>query len=952
MNSFLSVLKDQRKEFLSTLFSLEEEAERSLLFDVSRCQDSFRFRVQSRSLKVASFLIDEDGEWKKQELDILLQHLEKKGHIIYPQGSNDGVYLEHLLFCLRRFKKETGLRNEIKKFQRPLCHRWAESLVRSTIGLPEESPLTDAHIRRAVLSACLSLLRQNVGSCFATAPAILIQSEQMENLLSDLYELLTTGKLKRIFGGMEFSVPLSPNMGHGDLRKNIHILNKTGILWFSPGLMAAFEAAHIVLPDWPMQKKASVIEEKMAPVSETNPALTIEEGVRLVLLGHYGVTETDIKNFQRYEVGLAKRSRQASFIMYENVSTKIREKCLQFLQAEKAAFSAFKAQADHLLLKAWEFTLASFAEVKMEFSRWNMYSSLGLHPDESGGIGEVIARFLDGKIQSSNQKLEEYQKDYELAFDQLRATEALLKRASSETEARRLQAEFQSRLYHMNACLELRDSFYKKASRYTTLLSFLLKQFDARFPEYFQEIYDAEMQDVKVDQYEDSPAGFRLVYKHGRADASLWTMVYSAEQYLEVLIDFFNAIESQIVAECDWDEADDDIKDILSAIILHIRSEEFLTSAFQRMAKAHHTSLKQDPLKVIEKIEKKPWAYTSGGSMNALLKSYYRKEGDLTEEARWVENETDLFVFLLDTMKALPYFTAQTYLKNKNKAMLMHSTSHAFLLQPGYDRFKEAWEENRFSYTWVRDRYILPVKDFFDRLLLKENEQEFLAQIFLKRFFPSVEHQIRNAFLIDGNATIQEFRNALARAVHQVVGMVLSEDGSIEDVIDSFLIESLPLYPVEEWRHYARILLQPKVDATFVSFLDSFQDPSCPFFTLKGLKETAKACFLLFQKKILLEFDLHRFIATRASDLALAPPSPILFADSNWSHYYFAFIVNPGTGNLELWRMNQTAEEGVRMRTWAHWLNGSSRETWGVFTNPSQYNILTESRLKNNLKKL
>jgi hypothetical protein len=81
-----------------------------------------------------------------------------------------------------------------------------------TLSLAPSHVITDRDLRVAAIAACLYPLRQNVGSCFATAPAILIQNEQLENMLSDLQDLLSTGRITRIIAGKEYSVPSSPSL--------------------------------------------------------------------------------------------------------------------------------------------------------------------------------------------------------------------------------------------------------------------------------------------------------------------------------------------------------------------------------------------------------------------------------------------------------------------------------------------------------------------------------------------------------------------------------------------------------------------------------------------------------------------------------------------------------------------------------------------------------------------
>ena len=54
-------------------------------------------------------------------------------------------------------------------------------------------------------------------------------------------------------------------------------------------------------------------------------------------------------------------------------------------------------------------------------------------------------------------------------------------------------------------------------------------------PEYFQEVYDADMhEDVEGSLYDDSPAGFRLLYKHGRRNPGTWTLIHTPESILTV----------------------------------------------------------------------------------------------------------------------------------------------------------------------------------------------------------------------------------------------------------------------------------------------------------------------------------------------------------------------------------------------------------------------------------
>ncbi len=497
----------------------------------SGLQDSFLFRGRSRARWMASCLLNSQGEIDLKHLTQAIDLLDQQGFVFYLEGENDGEITDHLRRGLTWLKQDLNAKRLIRSFHRPLCHPWAEALIQSD----KESVMGDRDIRHAVLSALLTPIRQSVGSCFATAPAIFIQKEQPGQLIKDLHALLMTGKLKRIFDGIEYAVPMSPGTGLGDLRKP---LDKERA-HFSPGLHLACEVAGLIPLSLTLSEKESAVRQWM---SRLHPVSTED----LIHQGLLQLHQMDEKEFQqlRHLSDLTSRN-------YLGVSP-IRVAIYQeILQIETKAKNAFKGLCEHPLLKVWEFTLASFSEVKMEFSRWNFYSSLGIKHTEEGGIGQVIYRYIEEKMGEKQVSVKKFQTEYEVAYDQVLTVERLLSRASSLAEARRLQAEHQSRLYHMQTCLEMRDEYHNQVTLYSQLYAWLARQYDEQFPEYFQEIYDAEMHQSK-ESYEDSPAGFRLAYKHGRSDPTAWTIIDGSESYIRALLSFFVGIEHPVAVCGAW----------------------------------------------------------------------------------------------------------------------------------------------------------------------------------------------------------------------------------------------------------------------------------------------------------------------------------------------------------------------------------------------------------------
>jgi hypothetical protein len=846
--------QDYNQLFLDTVaktlspLDLKREADLSLFCDLSGLQDSFRFRIQRRSQEMAALLIDDQGELDQAALTTLLHFFEKTPFIYVPGGSSDLFLSKHQVNVLKKLRDDPGFYRGIKRIRLPLCHRGAELLVCETLSLfGGKRKLTDRDVRQAVLSACLSLVRQNVGSCFATAPAIVIHEEQLDGFLADMDELLSTGKLKRTFGGVEHTVPLSPSSGIGDLRKPL-----TAKYFLSPGLLAAFEVAGLIDPSASLQQRVAALERIASP--HLARAKTVEELISSVLLEANGSA------------------------------------------SEKEVKAAFKATADNALVKSWEFTLASFSEIKMEFSKWNLYSSLGLNPDEKGGLGAVIYQIIDRKLQETNEKVERFQEEYQIAFSQVKGTESLLKQAGTEAEIRRLQAEYQARVYHMHACLDTRDRAHELAARYASLFSFLIEQYHLKFEEYFQEIYDAEMQEATAHLYEDAPAGFRLVYKHGRREATLWSFIYNEQEWIQALIQFFIAVEAPLVALFDFDQ---DFAEITAAIVRQLRSEEFAQTAYVRTKKRHGSWAR-------------PWAYVSGGSMDVLLKTYFKREAPVSEEVRQVEGSLDLLLFLLDTLKHLPSVATTPFLDRPDQGMLITSPTHAFVLHPGWPLMKRGWMDPGFTYTWVRDQVVLPMQKFYEEIRLSIDEQEFLIQE-LAAVLPGI-----SAPLLP-RASLIEFRKGLTSSIKKQETL---------DQIDGFLFEMIPLTPKEE----CQTAIEKIIDAPIQERIMGKR-----WMGSKALQEMCKTAIIQLQGSTASEVDLHQHVAQRARALGYASPAPLLFADTNWANAYFSFAVNPGTGQFGLWRMDAAGIEGVPMSSWNQWMDGTQRSSWNLFTHTYQY---------------
>lgn len=929
---------------------LEEYIELSRRIDRSQLQESCSIRNVLRTRHLVPFLIDDKGEIDLSFISSTITDLRNHLYSLGPQRQYDAVRQEHILFQLEALYSQKPLQLLLKKCIRPVSHAGIDFLIRQTLDISPNIPLTDVHARRAVLSAWLCYLRQNVGSCFATAPAEIIQSEQPEHFLEDLQSLLATGNLKRTFGGIENSVPISMSWGSGDWKKPIVVQFAAGKIWpevfYSPGLINALESigyfeAKMLLKKKILQLKFDV-ENLVKKISRNGIAiLTAEQIIRSILLQKLSLTEKQLKEYENIH-----QHRSISHILPSVASAKngIQMRCSQFFHSFETAKHAFMILADNALLKTWEYTLASFSDIKYEFGRWNFYASLGLETNQPDGIGQCIYREIQEKLERANQKVEEISLEYERIFTKAKTVESRMRHVSSDKEVDWLRMEYQMVRNELSFLQEQRDEAQRYAKNLVNLYDTLYELYVDLFKDYFQEVYDADLQEIKSNPFDDSPAGFRLVYKHGRSNSSQWTHIYNHQQFIDALTSFFISTEVQIAHALEEKKIEKDLSEVVSSIIKHIQTKEFIESAFHRMAEAHKMPKVFDPLAHLDSIEKKPWVYTSGGTMNTLVSCYYRLEDKPKEVQKWVESEIELLVFFADCLKEMPTPFLDTFTKKNRRSMLMHSPTHAFLLQPLFPNFRKLWSNEQFTYTFVRDHFVLPAEMFVENLLLNDEMIRFLLSHLTSRI-----PENRRSYFTDAIGSLSGPLSPIFFREH-IVGVIEKGERwqsflSVEE-LDGYLYSALPLCPrsqiedaIHSIFHFVFKEEQARVDEMILIY-HSFASSKnwTPFVTAHQLQQICKAIICLALLQTATSIDYHLLVAEAAQKLHLAMPSPVIFADSNWLKDYFGFVVNPGTAQLELWRLDYTGSVGFPMRSWKAWLNGSRPDLkWGIYVKPFEY---------------
>ncbi|MGZ3732962.1 MAG: hypothetical protein ACXU9U_04425, partial [Parachlamydiaceae bacterium] len=391
---------------------VEEELDSlSRYIDRAKLQESPAVRALIRIRKLVEFLINDRGELDRNALNQVIQNVRSHLYSLGPERQFDTKHSEQLLQALMQLQESKEMQILLKNVSTPYMNRYAEQLIKDTLEMPANSRVNDPEAKRAALAVWFTLLRQSVGSCFGTAPAILVHDQQPAQLFKDLVELLATGRLRRTYGGVEYSVPLAASWGAGDLRRPlilpIGLLAETAEIWMSPGLLAALVAGGLIPENLTLKERIDQAKQLVLPFLRPESResgfglFTIQEILKNLLLDALKMTQEDLEASDP----VPQAAFTGSVMMQVSASTGSKSHArTQFYTKFEAAYHAFKTITENALLKSWEFTIASFAETKTTFARWNLYSSLGLGPQEEGGIGQIIQKYLETKLEQLNRQ--------------------------------------------------------------------------------------------------------------------------------------------------------------------------------------------------------------------------------------------------------------------------------------------------------------------------------------------------------------------------------------------------------------------------------------------------------------------------------------------------------------------------------------------------------------------
>lgn len=896
------------------------------------CSES-EMRIRKGSVLFAESLVDQ----KMENISSWIQKIEKSLNHIASYYEVDNFFYRHLLHCLHSLKSDPDLQKKILRQSVPVLNSWTEKIIRNGLGLSTKEKITNSHIQTLTLSAYFHPLRQNVGSCFATAPAMIIQKEQPKQFFEDLEALLNTGMLKRTYLGHEHAIPISTSWGPGILNKMI-LVDERQKTWESSELLYALEEAGIF--EKKDSKSAKITKLKALFEGrlkfEASRYLSLYDLLEKILRFHFDLEDTE----KPFEVT---RLKVSEIIYNEHSLSKPFGKLEQFQEAFKQAQLALINFHENPLLKTWEYTFASFAETKSEFYKWNLYISLGFDSKKPFSIGSCIYSYLEERLKIYQEKIEFYDREYEQEFYRVKMLEKRVMDTESEKMAGWARVEYQNHLNEMNSHRKARDNWIAKSEMLSKLLPKILKAYDQLFPAYFQEVYDASMHEVTKDVFQDSPAGFRLLYKHGRSDPTLWTFIYSKNEFIQYLKEFLSDTEFEISSQEELKEFKEEYTEITTKLIHLVETDNFIYGAFQRICERYQISFPSHDLSKLEKWPYKPWSYISGGTPVRLMQHYFKRELEFTQAKQKIASETELLAFIIDTIRDMTETQIQNFLVRPEKSLLMLSPNHAFLFKPSLMPLAEIWDKELYSFSWIRDNLVHPQQRFLEEIQVSPLEVHYFFNTYFSPF-PYFSLWIKeNVHWPNYQISLQELREILTSSLKKIPSQLSPFAVSLETV-DSWIYECFPLIPSSDlYRTCHQVMKELKLspkdyeNASFI--IEKLIDTSKLRLYVRSfeLYEVISRILSILYGKVQFEKEWPQEILKALRSLNLCMSKPLVFADTNWPYFNFSFLVNPATFKLELWRTNPMGNKGFPMHQWKSWFSEEKAGEWSIFIQPDEY---------------
>jgi len=885
---------------------------------------------------------------------------------------------QHLAKVLKQFDSDETLRSKLAAIKAPTDPgNPALGMIRATLGLAPDAPITDAHAKQAALSALTAELRQqDVGSCYGTSIAIRVHDRQPGQFLDDMNAIMTKGSLSRTIGGKTVEVPLPQQMSRGALEKPMTLRTSDGKMTKASG--TALDAP-VSLADTPPvvgamtglgiapQDRQTSITQALKQLGRTRagdaaiaalPASldaktkSIFAEILMKRLGQDIDTAEAIRGAVEAVPGLGSANRDivrnAAKAEIDKTEVEIKPAALvRQLAMDKAGVT----EADVRTLEAMRAVAAQwraemqnnqdgpkFKELTVEYER--LQGQLDLQTlaafeqlmvsGQDGYTGEEDNRLLRAWEYSVTQMAEIGQSQYHGDKMRLGTTSAV------QSEMDRIP-DF------------LRDSGAVDASKKPKVVA-KLGEVTAKLKTEFERLYKDQIQagynaEIEGGKSADGSSSRGATVLYDITDPKHPWPINDAASFAKIIEGLtMNAFYNLYGKEKD-EPTREAARAVAEEMARRAASERFQTAAASKTKEAYRLSGESDTdlQKRADQMKLTPWQAREGDFSEPLMKAYFGK--DPVQQAVKNPNPTDaadLAGFVVSTLKGMwPAIKTGVQADPEDATVPVSGGPHAFLLTPGHPSMQEAMDSSDDPSTFLTKKFETDRQTGRGQRATPLTDG--LADALLEQIVP--QHWSDR----DGWKAAMKSRlppNATAADIKQAARDALSQDEFKKIVGDraEFAIATevpAPLAP-----------RGPETEAKINSVMRDLQVPEGVRGTIAS-KVVARLGAAAAGKPSVDASAIEKVVLQALEDegaktaemtsqkiqAALrkgAKPPGIVFADTNWGggdhNIKFAIMVNPVTEQPEMVQMNEDGSGISKMDpdTWV-------KTSWSIATDPPSF---------------
>lgn len=660
-----SAVNDYINELFSSSFV-------KVMGEVNSSRNFKRILIKERAEFIANVLINDEGKIDLELIDIIkdllntppLQQTFSKSHNKILLKTLDALKCNTDLVDLLNNLEEPGknLEETGKKWKKlSLKKQNLLSVLRSTLGLEEGTELTAMHTKQAVLAALLTDIRQGeMGSCFATALAIILHDQNPMQVAQDLKIMMETGELTKEINGkkVRFHIPkiyIPLQYGEKLLFTLSYQQQFIGAEKFFqiPGIRKVIKMAGLdQTGSEDKEKLTKMLEEvlKKIPSDPERSGDILRGFINELAMFHAKLKQDDFDNIGKYGQQ-SKEDQEALISAFDEKfgSSKLKDQIEEYEDfKQKLEMNFMAAEGENNLLRSWEYAIAGHGRSEGDYSIIDFQKLLTKTEKSSWGrfLNQIWDAFVAWVRDHIGEEIE----------------------ARSETAARRIGIEYI--LDQILDRIEDPDGSFDKT----------------KFIEEFNRNFSSRLQERLQSRFE---AGHFQLYDKTRAKDAPKSLDTPEDMCEAILSIADHAVEDIKVNQSVKDQIFDQLKfAIQGADSIHPEKSEFFTNLMLAFA---------DEKGILQVEQNKAIDFTE--LTNKFMKSFQRgnekrilvQYTDIPFNPVSLDSEPQTFIFQMIAQLRAIEKGQLNFSNNQNEIMFpMGTLKHAFVFRPDMDMLNEA----------------------------------------------------------------------------------------------------------------------------------------------------------------------------------------------------------------------------------------------------------------------